>query len=119
MARILVAEDEEILRSMLVHALTARGHEVVAAADGGIALDRLAAQPFDLLIADIVMPVMDGVALALKASAEHPLLKIVMMTGYVDEKRRAHNLEALIHAVIAKPFAMEDMARLVDAALAG
>lgn len=49
------------------------------------------------------MPGLDGIALALKASKDHPELRILLMTGFVSEQQRAHNLDALIHRVIAKP----------------
>jgi CheY-like chemotaxis protein len=70
MARILVAEDEAALRNQIVRALAAEGHDAIAAADGGEALDVLVREGgrFDLLLTDIKMPVMDGIALALAAA---------------------------------------------------
>ena len=118
MARILVADDEASVRSFLERALTLRGHEVETAADGSEALAALGRGEFQLLLTDIVMPVMDGITLALKAASEQPDLVILMMTGYAAEKQRAHNLEALIHDVVLKPFTMEQICRAVDHALA-
>lgn len=118
MARILVADDEDSVRSFLERALTLRGHDVETAADGSEALAALARAEFQLLLTDIVMPVMDGIALALKAASEHPDLIILMMTGYAAEKQRAHNLESLIHDVVLKPFTMDQICGAVDAALA-
>lgn len=117
MARILVADDEESVRSFVARALEHYGHSVDTAADGGAALQRLAEQRYDLLLADIVMPVMDGISLALKLSATQPDLKILLMTGYAKEQQRAHNLQEIIHDVIAKPFSMEDLGSAVNAAL--
>jgi CheY-like chemotaxis protein len=94
------------LRAFVARALAQDGHEVVATADGGEALDVLTRDKgrFDLLLTDIRMPVMDGIALALAAARDYPELMILLMTGYADQRERAHGLDALIHDVIAKPF---------------
>jgi len=120
MARILIAEDEESLRGFVQRALAQDGHDVVTAADGAEALDRLtqATEPFDLVLADIKMPVMDGIALALAAVRDHPDLTILLMTGYADQRERAHGLEALIHDVITKPFSVAEIQAAVEGALA-
>jgi CheY-like chemotaxis protein len=119
MARILIAEDEEALRAFIVRALMQDGHEVVATADGGEALDALTREQgrFDLLLTDIRMPVMDGIALALAAARDWPELTILLMTGYADQRERAHGLDALIHDVIAKPFSLSDIRKTVAEAL--
>ena len=118
MARILLAEDEETLRAMLVRAF-ASDHEVTAASDGAEALDKLneAQGEFDLLLTDIRMPLMDGIALALAAARDWPELTILLMTGYADQRERAHGLDALIHDVIAKPFSLSDIRKAVAEAL--
>lgn len=119
MARILVAEDEPAVREFVRRALQLRKHEVTAVADGTEALSALAADDrYDLLLTDIVMPEMDGIALALKVAKDHPLVRILMMTGYAAEKARAHNLDMLIHDVVTKPFTMEQILAAVTAALA-
>ncbi|RMD88263.1 MAG: response regulator [Alphaproteobacteria bacterium] len=117
MARILLAEDDEAVRSFVRRALESAGHEVVEVTDGGQALERLAAERYDLLLSDIVMPVMDGIALALKVTAERPELPILLMTGFAAEKQRAHNLEALTTEVLSKPFTMDQLLRTVRRAL--
>jgi CheY-like chemotaxis protein len=119
MARILVAEDEAPLRSLVQRGLSEAGHEVVAAADGAEALDLLnrAGGKFDLLLADIRMPVMDGIALALTAARDYPGLVILLMTGYADQRERAHGLDALIHDIIAKPFSLAEIRAAVAQAL--
>ena len=118
MARILVAEDEPAVGQIVLRALTHFGHEVTLVEDGGAALDTLGRASFDLLLTDIVMPVMDGIALALAVASEHPDLRVLMMTGFAAEKQRAHNLEALIHDVISKPFTVDQLRGAVTAALA-
>ena len=120
MARILIAEDEEGLRGLVSRALTNDGYDVEAVGDGAAALDLLARGParFDLLLADIKMPVMDGIALALAAARDHPELVILLMTGYADQRERAANLDALVHEVVLKPFTLAEIKAAVRRALA-
>jgi two-component system, cell cycle response regulator CpdR len=118
MARILVADDEESLRHFLSRALTARGHEVVTVGAGTEALDALAQGPFDLLLSDVVMPELDGIALALRVSRDHPQMPIIMMTGFMSAKARAEDLSTLVRRVVSKPFTLDDICRYVDEALA-
>jgi CheY-like chemotaxis protein len=119
MARILIAEDEETLRSLCARALSTDGHEVKATCDGSEALDVLAGDDgsFDLLLTDIRMPIMDGIALALSAARDYPELTILLMTGYADQRERAHGLDAIIHDVIAKPFSVAALRAAVQEAL--
>ncbi len=121
MARILVAEDEEAVRAFVAKALTLKGHHVTDVSDGGLAAEELAASggSFDLLLSDIRMPVMDGIALALDTAVQYPGLKILLMTGFADQQERAHGLDALIHDVIAKPFTLDVLLEKVDEALSG
>ncbi len=114
MARILVAEDEAAVSAFVVRALTHKGHEVKAVPDGLAAVAALAQEKFDLLLTDIVMPRLDGIALALKASKDYPAMKILLMTGYSAERQRAHNLAALVHRVITKPFTLDEICAAVD-----
>jgi two-component system, cell cycle response regulator CpdR len=119
MARILLAEDEDAVRAFVKRALEQDGHLVLEAEDGGLALDLLQgdAERFDLLLSDIRMPVMDGIALALSAARDFPDMPIILMTGYADQRERAANLQALIEDVISKPFALADLRALVNATL--
>jgi two-component system cell cycle response regulator CpdR len=120
MARILIAEDEEGLRSLVARALSQDGHAVTTANDGAEALDLLAREhgAFELLLTDIRMPIMDGIALALAAARDHPKVAILLMTGYADQRERASGLEALIHDVIAKPFSLATIRNAVRDAIA-
>ena len=120
MARILLAEDEESVRQLVARALTQDGHEVVATVDGAEAFEALRREGgrFDLLLTDIKMPVMDGLALALAAARDHPNLPIVLMTGYADQRERASGLDSLIVDVITKPFTLAEIKFSVAAALA-
>ncbi len=120
MARILIAEDEEALCALCARALAVDGHEVKTADDGSAALDLLVRERgrFDLLLTDIRMPIMDGIALALAAVRDFPDLTIVLMTGYADQRERTHGLDAIIHDVIAKPFMVAALRNTVNEALA-
>ena len=119
MAKILIAEDEEMVREMVVRALNEDGHELTAAGDGAAALEALNGPDgnFDLLLSDVKMPVMDGIALALAAGRDHPEVAIMLMTGYADQRERAHGLDALVHDVIAKPFTIDQIKGAVREAL--
>ena len=119
MARLLIAEDEQPVRELLMRAHKLEGHEVQAAADGAAALDVLSsAGPFDLLLTDIRMPIMDGIALALVAARDYPGLVIVLMTGYAGERERAHGLDRLVRDVVLKPFSLAVMKQTLAKALA-
>jgi len=120
MARILVAEDEDPLRALVARAITDLGHTVVTAFDGADALDIITREngSFDLLLTDIRMPLMDGIALALATARDHPQIIILLMTAYADQRERASNLEALIHDVVLKPFTLAELKTAVSEALA-
>jgi CheY-like chemotaxis protein len=114
-ATILIADDEEPLRGFIARALQLDGHRVDAAADGAEALDMLLAEGarYDLLLTDIRMPMMDGIALALAAAQERPTLPILLMTGFADQRERARDLDALIRDVLTKPFSLADLRAVV------
>ena len=121
MARILVAEDDDNVRAFVTRALVHMGHEVTEAEDGGIAAEICVERngDFDLLLSDIKMPVMDGIGLALTVAAQFPTLTIMLMTGFADQRERAHGLEALIYDVVPKPFSLQVLLEKVDDALRG
>jgi CheY-like chemotaxis protein len=116
-AKVLVAEDNPAVREFIVRSLSSVGYAVTAAIDGQQALDMLAREKFDVLVTDIVMPNVDGIALAMKAVRMFPNLRIVMISGYAQERMRAHNLESLVHKIIAKPFSLEEICEAVKNAL--
>src|SRR5215472_1709261 len=105
MPRVLIADDEASMRALVARAIAMDGHETVTAQDGAEALEILTREDgaFDLLLTDIQMPTMDGIALALAAARDFPGLAILLMTGFADQRERASNLEALVHDVVIKP----------------
>jgi CheY-like chemotaxis protein len=104
---------------MCARGLATDGHEVATACDGSAALDVLAREKgrFDLLLTDIRMPIMDGIALSLAAARDFPDLTILLMTGFADQRERAQGLDALIHDVITKPFSLATLRGAVREAL--
>jgi two-component system, cell cycle response regulator CpdR len=120
MARVLIADDEDSMRSLVARAIAMDGHDTVAAQDGAEALEILIRDSgaFDLLLTDIQMPVMDGIALALAAARDFPQVTILLMTGFADQRERASNLNAIVHDVITKPFSVADIRTAVADALA-
>ncbi len=119
MARILITEDEESLRRFVARALRLDGHETFEAGDGAEGLERLDEGSYDLLLSDIRMPVMDGIELAHQASARFPEMKILLITGYAEQRERADDLASKIVDVVPKPFALPDIRKAVARALAG
>jgi CheY-like chemotaxis protein len=99
--------------------LSQDGHEVMTANDGAEALDVLTRErgAFELLLTDIRMPVMDGIALALATARDHPAITILLMTAYADQRERASGLNTLIHDVITKPFTLATIRAAVSEAL--
>ncbi len=120
MPRILIADDEEAVRGLVARALQMDGHTTITAQDGAEALEILTreAGKFDLLLTDIKMPLMDGIALALATARDFPKLTILLMTGFADQRERASGLNAIVHDVITKPFSVADIRNAVTAALA-
>src|ERR1700755_814234 len=121
MPRVLIADDEASMRALVARAIAMDGHETVTAQDGAEALEILTreAGAFDLLLTDIQMPIMDGIALALSAARCSPRLPILLMTGFAHQRERASNLSAIAHDVITKPFSVADIRTAVADALAG
>jgi two-component system cell cycle response regulator CpdR len=116
----LIADDEESMRTLVARAVAMDGHETVTAADGAEALEILNSEngAFDLLLTDIKMPIMDGIALALAAARDFPRLTILLMTGFADQRERASGLNAIVHDVVTKPFSVADIRTAVADALA-
>jgi two-component system cell cycle response regulator CpdR len=120
MPRVLIADDEDSMRRLVARALAMDGHATITAEDGAEALEILNGNDgaFDLLLTDIQMPVMDGIALALTAARDFPDLTILLMTGFAHQRERASGLSAIVHDVVTKPFSVADIRTAVAEALA-
>lgn len=107
--RVLVAEDERLTALVIEEVLLAVGHSVTLAEDGAVALAMAVAEPFDVLVTDLAMPNLDGLQLIARLGRHHPMLPVVVMTGYLDPaaavqlRERAQPPVALLH----KPFRVE------------
>lgn len=119
MARILVVDDEEAVRALIARGLGLDGHQVLMAGDGAEALDLLTEHNglFDLVLSDIRMPLMDGIAMALAAKRDYPDLAILLMTGYAEQRERAKSLENIVIDVMTKPFGLADLRNTVSRVL--
>lgn len=118
LSRILLAEDDESMRGFLVRALQKAGYEVIDFANGEEAFERLKTEPFTLLLTDIVMPKMDGIELARRASELDPDLKIMFITGFAAVILNNDMTAPKDARVLSKPFHLRDLVREVDRLLA-
>jgi two-component system, cell cycle response regulator CpdR len=113
MIRILLAEDEEAMRTYLTRALQNAGYDVVAVDRGTAALPWLEAGEFDLLLSDIVMPEMDGIELAQRCAEISPATKVMFITGFAAVTLKASR-EAPQAKILSKPFHLKDLVMEVE-----
>ena len=112
--RILLAEDDEDMRRFLVRALTKAGYDVVPFGNGLEAYERLKEEPFTLLLTDIVMPEMDGIELARRASELDPDLKIMFITGFAAVALNSDSKAPKDAKVLSKPFHLRDLVNEIE-----
>ncbi|MCT8972267.1 response regulator [Microbaculum marinisediminis] len=114
---VLLVDDDDGVRTFVRRALEIDGYAVQEATDGAEALDLLRgpARGAGLVLSDIVMPVMDGIALALNVARERPEVPVMLMTGYANQRERADGLDEIVHDVVLKPFTLAEIrARVRD-----
>lgn len=116
-ARILLAEDDEAMRRFLAGALEKAGYDVDAVADGLEALEAVEAIQYDLLLADIVMPGMDGIDLARRASTVQEDLKVMFITGFAAIAVSRQSAMPRHSGLLSKPFHLRELVEHVDAVL--
>jgi signal transduction histidine kinase/CheY-like chemotaxis protein len=116
---ILLVEDEQEIRDLLVRTLEGNGYRVVAEPDGMKALARIEAEGLraDLLITDVVLPRMGGRELAGRLTRAHPALKVLFMSGYTDTALAQHGILEVNAPLLMKPFALDDMLQKVRSVL--
>jgi two-component system, cell cycle response regulator CpdR len=114
MAQILLAEDDDSMRAFLARGLERAGYDVHAAGNGLDALTALLARRFDMLVADIVMPGLDGIELARRASAAYPEMPVLLITGFAAVALQAHNAKLARARVVSKPVHLRDLVSLVN-----
>lgn len=117
--RILVVDDDPQLRLLLVDTLQTIGYDAIGVSDGIEAMEEVKKDPFDVVISDIAMPRMDGIALANEVRRRHPETVILLITGVAteDTERKARQ-ENLCDGYLAKPFRIDRIEAMIES-LAG
>lgn len=119
MAHILIAEDDSSMRHFLSAALQKAGHSVESCADGLEALNLIQATEggFDLLLADIVMPGMDGIELSQRAARILPRMKVMFITGFAGVAMNKGNALPDTQTILSKPFHLKELVDRVETLL--
>jgi DNA-binding NtrC family response regulator len=117
MARILIVDDQEMIRDSLAATLAREGHEVVAAHDGPVALNKLAGGRFDLMVTDLKMPRMTGIELLQEAKRLRPEMPVVMMTAFAAVNTAVEAMKLGAYDYIQKPFDGDEIKLLVERTL--
>jgi two-component system cell cycle response regulator CpdR len=117
-AKILLAEDDNDMRRFLVKALQQAGFDVTSFDNGLSAYDQLRVEPFELLLTDIVMPEMDGIELARRATELDPDIKVMFITGFAAVALNPDNQAPKQAKILSKPFHLRDLVTEVQRLLA-
>ncbi len=117
MARILVVDDQEMMRDSLAATLARDGHEITACADGPAAVSRFSAAGFDLMISDLKMPKMTGIELLAEARKARPEMPVVLMTAFATVQTAVDAMKMGAYDYIQKPFDGEEIKHLVERTL--
>jgi len=118
MTKIILAEDDNDMRRFLVRALQNAGFNVVSFGNGREAYHRLREEPFELLLTDIVMPEMDGIELARRATELDPDIKVMFITGFAAVALNPEANAPKDARVLSKPFHLKDLVNEVKRMLA-
>jgi two-component system, cell cycle response regulator CpdR len=118
MAKIILAEDDGDMRRFLVKALQNAGYDVISFDNGLSAYQRLREEPFELLLTDIVMPEMDGIELARRASELDPDIKIMFITGFAAVALNSDTATPKNAKVLSKPVHLRELVSEVQKMLA-
>ncbi|WP_334177108.1 response regulator [Pseudoxanthobacter sp.] len=118
MSRILLAEDDTDMRRFLSKALEKAGYDVVSFDNGLSAYERLREEPFSMLLTDIVMPEMDGIELARRATRLDPDLKVMFITGFAAVALNPDSQAPRDAKILSKPFHLRELVREVERLLA-
>mgnify|MGYP000894274166 CR=1 FL=1 len=116
--KILLAEDDNDMRRFLVKALQNAGYDVISFDNGLSAYNRLREEPFELLLTDIVMPEMDGIELARRATELDPDIKVMFITGFAAVALNPDNNAPKQAKILSKPFHLRDLVSEVQRLLA-
>jgi len=116
-ARLLLVDDERIALRNLEHVLAKEGYQITATQSGPHALELLDAQPFDLVLSDMKMDKVDGMALLRRCKAQHPDIEVIMITGYATLETAVEAMKEGAFHYIAKPFRLDEVRKTVAEAL--
>ena len=107
--RVVIAEDERAVRESLARALTLEGYDVVAVSDGAQALEAMRTEPADVLVLDVMMPVVDGLTACRVLRSEKNRVPILLLTARTETSDRVAGLDAGADDYLPKPFALEEL----------
>lgn len=121
MARILIIDDDDLLRGVLVQAVTHAGHEVVQAADGKIGIELVRAEAVDLVVTDMIMPGQEGVQTISILRREWPHIPVIAMSGGLSHSNLYLDIARKIGArrILPKPFTPRELLDTIDEVLSG
>lgn len=122
MKKILIADDEDEIRNLLAMALSSRGYEVAACADGGEALRKIKIDTPDLLILDLMMPVIDGLHLChhiIFESDIYPTPKVILLTCRREDRDKEMGKKTGADVYLTKPFSLDDITEKVEKLIGG
>ena len=108
--RILVVDDEELIRNLVVKVLSELGHSWITAIDGVDALNKMGENKFDAVITDITMPNMDGIILTREISKQYPAIPVMVMVGFDEEYSVGTAISVGAREFIKKPFSLDEFA---------
>ena len=116
MARILIIEDDELLRDVLAKSLEQAGHVVTQASNGQAGVDLFRAEPAELVLTDLVMPVQEGVETIMQLRRYGPAVPIIAMSGGVPNSKLYLKIAGGIGAqrILAKPFTPQQLIEVVN-----
>lgn len=120
MFRILLIDDDDLLRGVVAKALTHAGHTVLQAADGQQGVELARSTEVDLVITDLVMPVQEGVETILVFKRERPKLPVIAMSGGMSNSKLYLDIAGKIGAkrIVAKPFTPQELLRQIEEVMA-
>ena len=107
--RVLLVDDEVDYLATLVKRLSRRGIGASAVSSGAAALDRLREEPVDVVVLDVKMPGMDGIATLQEIKRRHPLVEVIMLTGHVDVEVAIHGMEIGAFDYLMKPTEIDEL----------
>ena len=115
--RILIVDDEEIVRKNLTHYLLKDNYVVVSVSNGMEALKKMGSAQFDVILTDLKMDHIDGIEILKRTKAKHPYTEVVMITGYATIDSAVESMKHGAFHYLAKPFKLEDVKTVVRQAI--